>query len=460
MNLIGRDIYYDIHNHSSTVDKIFNYALNMAKGQSWNDCAEFCDKFGARQTGSKAVEDSIDFAVELMKKEGFDKVHTQKMKQKQWMRGKEYVHLTSPIKKNLNMLGIGGSVATPKNGVKSDVIVVKSFDEFKKIPEKDVKGKIVFFNAVFTTYGGTVQYRMQSADVASEKGAIAVVIRSIAPYSINSPHTGTLRYSGKVKKIPCAAITLEDADMIQRIHDRNETIKISMLMQPELIDREGRNAIGEITGYKFPNEIIVIGGHVDSWDVGQGAMDDADGIYVCFQAMRILKKLGIRPKRTIRIVWWNDEEFGGTGNKKYVEMIEHNILGHVLAFEADAGIFRPTGWGFTGVPRAKAIIQEIVNTFTSKIGVSQLRDGGNAVDIAPLVARGVPGMVIHIENQRYFYYHHTEGDMMNVISPKDMDLCSAAISAMMYVVADIDERLPRAPPVKKPIEVKSRCGQK
>ena len=402
IELLGRKTYYDIHNHSSTVDKvkkkkkfkktkIFNYALNVAKGQSWKSCAEFCDKFGARQTGSKSVEDSIDFAVELMvkknkknklnikkkqKKEGFDKVHTQKMKQKQWVRGTEYVHLTSPIKKNLNMLGIGGSVETP-NGkpIDSEVIVVKNFDEFKKIPDSVVKGKIVFFNAVFTSYGATVQYRMSSADVASAKGAIAVVIRSISPYSINSPHTGTLRYSGNVKKIPVAAITLEDADMIQRIHDRNQTVKLSMLMTPKLVDTEGRNAVGEITGSKYPNEVIVIGGHVDSWDVGQGAMDDADGIYVCFEAMRILKKLEIRPKRTIRIVWWNDEEFGGTGNKKYVEMIEHNILGHVLAFEADAGIFRPYGWGFTGVPRAKAIIAEIVKTFTSKIGVKELRDG-------------------------------------------------------------------------------------
>jgi carboxypeptidase Q len=168
---------------------------------------------------------------------------------------------------------------------------------------------------------------------------------------------------------------LEDAEMIQRMSDRNQTITMTVFMKNELVDREGRNAVGEITGSTFPNEVIVIGGHVDSWDVGQGAMDDADGIFVCFEAMRILKKLGIRPKRTIRLVWWNDEEFGGTGADKYVEMEEQNMLDHVLAFEADAGIFRPYGFGFTGVPRAKAIIDEIIKTHTSKIGVEQLRDG-------------------------------------------------------------------------------------
>lgn len=372
-----------------------------------------------------------------MKKEGFDRVHTQKMKSKQWIRGEEFVELIKPRAQRLLMLGLGGSVA---GDVSADVVIVKNF---KELETRNVRGKIVLFNYPFTSYGDAVQYRVYGASRAAERGAVAALVRSITPFSIGTPHTGTLRYSANITQIPSAAITTEDTDMLQRMQDRGEPIQIRLFMSGKLVERDSRNAVGEITGSQFPNEILVVGGHVDSWDVGQGAMDDMAGIFVCFEAIRVYKKLGIRPKRTVRLVFWNDEEFGGTGADQYVIDQESNIKDHVLAFESDAGTFTPTGFGFTGSARAKSILQEIVRSNLASIGVTQITEGGYAADTAPLIRRGVPGMVINNRNERYFWYHHTHADMMNIYTKQELKLCSASIGVMMWNVANINERLPR-----------------
>lgn len=372
-----------------------------------------------------------------MKKEGFDHVHTQKMNSNVWIRGEEYVDLIKPREQRLLMLGLGGSVS---GDVTADVVIVKNF---KELEQRDVKGKIVLFNYPFTSYGDAVQYRISGASRAAERGAVAALVRSITPFSIGTPHTGTLRYSANITRIPSAALITEDADMLQRMQDRGESIRMRVFMSGKIVQKEGRNAVGEITGSQFPNEIIVIGGHVDSWDVGQGAMDDAGGIFVCFEAIRVMKKLGIRPKRTIRLVFWNDEEFGGTGAEQYVIDQESQIKDHVLAFESDGGTFTPTGFGFTGSARAKSILTEIANSHLSSINMNRITDGGYAADITPLIRRGVPGMVPNTRNERYFWYHHTHADMMNIYTKQELKLCSAGISVMMWNIANIDERLPR-----------------
>jgi carboxypeptidase Q len=430
----------EIKNLTAITRRILDYTSTAGAGASYNDCAFFCDKFGPRQTLSQAVEDSIDYGVALMRKEGFDKVHTQTMQQTRWVRGVESIELIEPRRTPLLMLGLGGSV--PASGIVAKVVIVKNFLELER-RQNDVKGNIVLFNYPFTSYGDVVQYRINGASAAAQYGAVAALVRSITPLSLATPHTGTLRYRAGLPRIPSAAITTEDTDMLQRMQDRNVTIVIKLDMGCTTQTGSGRNAVGEITGSTFPNEVIVVGGHIDSWDVGQGAMDNADGAFVTFESIRILKKLNLRPKRTIRVVWWNDEEFGGTGGRQYVLDQDAHISDHILAFESDGGTFLPYGFGFTGSKRAKDILAEIAKQHLAPIGVTQMADGGGGADTAPLMARGVPGMNIRTRNEKYFWYHHTHADMMNVLSPKDMDLCSASISAMMYVVADMNERLPR-----------------
>ena len=211
------------------------------------------------------------------------------------------------------------------------------------------KGKIVLFNVPFTTYGKTVQYRYGGASAAAKAGAIASLVRSIGPFSMNTPHTGGMYYEEGIKKIPHAAITLEDAKMFQRIQDRGGKVTVKLKMDGHFIpDGWSRNVIGELPGSEFPEEVVVMGGHIDSWDVGQGAMDDGGGCVAAWEALRIIKELGLKPKRTIRVVMWTNEENGTRGGNAYRDNHMDNLKNHILAIESDGGVFSPEGFGFTG----------------------------------------------------------------------------------------------------------------
>ncbi|MGN8226639.1 M28 family metallopeptidase [Gracilimonas sp. BCB1] len=416
----------------------------MGSDVAWERLTYMADTFGPRFSGSENLENSIDWIVETMQEDGFDKVWTQPVMVPHWVRGEESATLLSPRKKDLPMLSLGGSVATPEGGLSAEVIVVKSFDELEKVKDQ-VEGKIVLYNAEFTSYGRTVQYRVNGAIEAAKHGAVASVIRSVGPYSMQTPHTGTMYYDEEVKKIPHAAITIEDAMLIQRLYDRGEKIEINLNIQAETFpDTESRNVIAEVKGTEFPDEIIVMGGHIDSWDVGQGVMDDGGGCIAAWEAVRLMNELGIKPKRTIRVVLWTNEENGLRGAEEYhrwVKEDEKSLENHVLAIESDAGVFDPIGFGFTGSERAYEILSEIGTTL-DPIESGKVNKGGGGADIGPLMRDGVPGMGLVVDGSRYFWYHHTAADTMDKLDKEDFNECAATMAVFAYAVADIEEKLP------------------
>lgn len=434
--------HVDIEAYRDDAEKIINAA--MKDNQKFEYLTHFADRFGHRFSGSESLENSIDWIVNEMKKDGFDRVFTQDVKVPHWVRGEESATLMSPRKKNLPMLGLGGSVATPEEGIEAEVLVVSSFEDLKEKADQ-AEGKIVLYDVPFTTYGQTVQYRLRGAVEAAKVGAVASLIRSVGPYSMQTPHTGTSRYEDGVKKIPHAAITLEDAAMIHRMSDRGETIRILLEMDAKTLpDATSRNIIAEMKGSENPEEIVVFGGHIDSWDVGQGVMDDAGGCFAAWEALRIMKELGLRPKRTVRVVMWTNEENGLRGGNAYRDMVMENgsLENHILAMESDGGVFEPKGFGFSGSDEAYAMIKEI-GKLLEPIGSNNITRGGGGADIGPIMREGVPGMGLVVEGSRYFWYHHTAADTIDKLSAEEYNKCIATMAVMAYVAADAEKTLPR-----------------
>ena len=276
-----------------------------------------------------------------------------------WIRGEEAATLLQPFKKNMAMLGLGGSVGTNRGGITGEVIVVNDFEDLGR-KSKLIKGNIVLYNVPFSSYGETVKYRYEGASSAARHGAVASLIRSVGPWSMNTPHTGVMSYDEDVPKIPHAALTMEDAMMLGRLYKRGVQVSLRLEMNARTVtDRVSRNVIGEVKGYKYPDEVVVVGGHIDSWDVGQGAHDDGGGCVAAWQALNIINQLDLRPKRTIRCVLWTNEENGSRGSKAYRDVQLKYLEKHILAIESDGGVFAPEGFGFTGSAEGKMIVQEI-----------------------------------------------------------------------------------------------------
>lgn len=422
--------------------EVANRIIDAATGDhaAYQRITELVERFGPRISGSVALERAIDWMVEEMESDGFDNVHTERVMVPHWVRGDESLEMILPWPRELPMLGLGFSVATPPGGIRGEVFVVNSFEELER-RASEARGRIVLFNVPFTTYGETVQYRSRGAVAAARAGAVASLIRSVTPYSQQTPHTGNSAYEDGVPRIPHAAITVEDADLLQRMQERGERIEVLLKMNAQTLpDTPGRNVMAEITGSEFPDEVVVLGGHIDSWDVGQGAMDDAGGVVAAWEAIRLMKELGLRPRRTIRAVGWTSEEQGRTGGREYVA--EHEDEVHVLAMESDGGVFKPHGFGFTGSDEAFEIIREIA-TLLDPIESGTITRGGGGADIAPLMATGVPGMGLSVDGTRYFWYHHSDADTVDKLDPDEVALCVATMAVMAYVVADMPGRLPR-----------------
>jgi carboxypeptidase Q len=426
--------------HKKNADLIIN--RSMADSQGYNRLGEMLDTFGPRLSGSTNLEKTLEWIKSEMKKDGLDNVRGEDVMVPKWVRGMESAVMTSPWKKDLAILGLGGSVGTGPRGVSGEVFVVNSFEDLK-LRAKDAKGKIVLYNVPFTTYGETVQYRYRGASEAAKVGGIASLIRSVGPYSMNTPHTGTSAYEEDVKKIPHAAITLEDAAMMGRMADRGLTIKVSLYMEAKSYeDVLSQNVMSEIIGSEYPEEIIVLGGHIDSWDAGQGAHDDGGGCVAAWQAIKLIKDLGLKPKRTIRAVMWTNEENGLRGGEAYRDAHFNNLDNYILAMESDAGVFKPSGFGFTGSDEALKILQDI-GTLLKRIESGEITKGGGGADIGPIMREGVPGMGLKVDGSKYFWYHHTPADTFDKVDKDEFNRCVATMAVMAYVVADMDDRLPR-----------------
>lgn len=433
----------DIAGYSEKAQKIIEEALNNE--EAFTRLTTYVDQYPHRLSGSESLENSIDWIIQKMREDSnLDTVYTQPVMVPHWVRGEESATLTSPHKLELPMLGLGGSVSTPEEGIEAEVLVVKNFEDLKAHGER-AKGKIVVYNVPFTSYGETVQYRINGAIEAAKQGAVASLIRTVGSYSMQTPHTGTSSYDENVKKIPHAAITIEHAKLLQRMQDRGENISIQLKMNAQTLpDKESRNLIAEIKGSEKPEEIVVIGGHIDAWDVGQGAMDDAGGCFAAWQALRTLQELGYQPKRTIRLVMWTNEENGLRGGNRYRDMVMKSgeIENHILAIESDSGVFDPRGFGFSGSDKAYVMIKQI-GKLLAPIESENITKGGGGADIGPIMREGVPGMGLRVDGERYFWYHHSAADTIDKLSREEFNECVATLAVMAYVVADMETSLPR-----------------
>lgn len=415
-------------------------AAATADHDAYARLTELVDHFPARITGSVYLEQAIDWIVDEMERDGLDKPHADPTLVEHWVRGEESLTMTLPRPDRLPVLGLGGSVGTPSGGIRAELLVVGSFDELQA-RTAEAAGRIVLFDVPFTSYGETVQYRTNGAVAAARVGASASLIRSVTPYSQQTPHTGNSDYVDGVPRIPHAAITVEDAEWLHRLQDRGERVELHLRMDAHTLpDALSHNVMAEITGRELPNEVVVLGGHIDSWDVGQGAMDDGGGVVAAWEAVRLIKELGLRPRRTIRVVGWTSEENGGPGGRQYVT--DHGGEAHVLAIESDGGVFEPEGFGFSGSDEAFRIVTEI-GTLLEPIGSGTITRGGGGADIGPLMQTGVPGMGLNVDGTRYFWYHHTDSDTIDKLDPDEVARCVATMAVMAYVVADMPQRLPR-----------------
>ena len=402
------------------------------------------DTFGHRLAGSRSLEAAIDWILAEMKKDGLQNVRGEPVKVAHWVRGEESVVLVRPRRDTLSMLGLGGSVATPKAGITAPVLVVSSFEELER-RKADARGKIVLFDAPFTTYPETRHYRTGGPSAAARAGAVACLIRSVASSSIRSPHTGRTSYDSTAPRIPAAALSVEDAMMLHRMQDRGEQVVVTLKMGArQLPPAQSRNVVAELVGREKPDEVVVLGGHIDSWDVGQGAMDDAGGSVAAWEAVRLMHQLGLRPRRTVRVVLWTNEENGIDGGKAYRDRHAGELDRHVMAMESDGGVFQPKGFAFAGTDSAAALVRQAASLLESigATSVEQVEQSPEA-DIGPLVEEGVPGIGREVDGTRYFWYHHAVGDTLDKLDPAEVARCVAAMAVMAYVVADLPEGLPR-----------------
>ncbi|CAN5608552.1 M28 family peptidase [soil metagenome] len=461
--------------YKTDADKIL--AAAMADNDGYAALTYLCDHIGKRVSGSPQLLTAIEWGAELMKNAGLQNVKVEPVMVPRWVRGNESATVMTTgkgaITKPLHMLGLGMSVGTPKEGITAEVLFVPTFAALDALTPEQVKGKIVLFNPGWHGYGVNSQYRTAGPSRAAAKGAVAVLVRSATGLAMQTPHTGTLRYDEKQPKVPAAALSVEDALLVERL-TKEGPVKIHLQMDGHMeADQKAGNVMGEIVGSEHPEQVVVLGGHIDSWDVGQGAQDDGSGIIATFEAVSLIHKLGLKPKRTIRIVFWVNEENGGAGGRAYREMIGDKIGDQVAAIEMDGGAEKPLGIGYGsfGAPRRPAapapgaaatgmapragldastltadekqsyVWMQDIAALLKPIGTDTVSPGGGGSDIGPITADGVPALSPRTIGLHYFDWHHTEADTLDKVDPDDFKRNTAMLSVVAYVLADMDGRL-------------------
>ncbi|XP_011498243.1 PREDICTED: carboxypeptidase Q-like [Ceratosolen solmsi marchali] len=441
--VLPRNLAREIDSYKPILKDIKNMTTNgFFHGLTFNELATFVNKFSSRISGSKTLERSIDYMLEKSKNMSFDNVHGEEVMVPRWIRGKESVKLLKPLVKNIPMLGLGYSVGTPQKGITAKAVVVRSFSDLI-LRANEIPGRIVVFNQEYVNYNETVKYRSQGAIEAAKFGAVAVLIRSITPSLEYIPHTGMMDYNVNVTKIPAACITVSDAQYLNKLADEDKEIIINLKMNAKTYPNvKSRNVIAEITGLIKPENVVVISGHIDNWDVGQGAMDDGGGAFISWSALALLKYLGLKPKRTIRTILWTAEEFGLIGSSHYINI--HKLKEPNLQFvmESDAGTFTPLGLQVSGTNLVKCIIERIFSLLKPEVNF-EINDKAEGPDIDSWINSGVPGASLWNANEKYFWYHHTKADTIDLENPEDLDKGTALFASVAYVLADINIDLPR-----------------
>jgi len=413
---------------------------------AWDKLEELCDDIGHRISGSPALERAVDWGAERMDEDGL-KVTKEEVLVPRWIRGTQRATLLDPVEQPLRILTLGGSEPTPKGGLTAPVVVL---DDFEQLDSVDVKGKIVLWDVPFTTYGPTVQYRTRGASKAGAHGAVASLVRSVTPSSLDTPHTGAMRYADDDEaRIPTAAVTVETATQIRRLTERHDTIRMSLELTPRFEDDAvSHNVVGEIVGREAPDEIIVMGCHLDSWDVGQGAQDDGAGCVAVMQAGALLAALPTAPRRTVRVVLFTNEENGLRGGTAYAEA--HADENHIAAMEADTGAGTPQGLrvdarGDDGPDeaRAKAAIAklDVLRGWLEPLEATNLTPSFSGADIGPLVSTGVLGFGLQQDTTGYWPIHHTEADTLEKVDPQSLRRMVATMALTAWYLAEAPEPL-------------------
>ena len=427
---------------------------------AYRQTAYLSNNIGPRLSGSPQAERAVEYVAAEMRKLGLD-VRLQKLSVPHWVRGEEKAELVEfpgmahGTTQKVVITALGGSIATPSGGLAADIIVVNNFEELEALGRGKVQGKIVLFNNKFdvdmatsgfgiNAYGQAVQYRGRGPIVAGRLGAAGVLIRSAGGSQNRLVHTGGIRYDPSVKAIPAAAISYEDAEMIAYLAKMG-TVRINLLLTPKTLpDATSYNVIADMKGTEKPDEIVIVSGHLDSWDLGTGALDDACGVAVSMQVPYLLKQLGIRPKRTIRMIAYMNEENGLVGGTTYAREEAANIAKHFAAIESDLGASHPVGFLFTGRAEALSFLAPVSNILRAQgAGIGQLQPGGVGADIGPLTREGVPSFAPFFDTRTYFNYHHTEADTFDKIDPKHLAETGSVMAVLAYALANLEQPLPR-----------------
>ncbi len=411
---------------------------------AWPYLADLTGNIGPRLSGSPHAAQAVEWGRKMMERLGFQNVHLESVMVPHWVRGK--VEEASVLRSSgktvpLKICALGGSIATPKRGITAEVVEVKSFAELRAL-RGGAKGKIVFFNRpmdrtkfyTFEAYGGAVDQRGEGAVEAARAGGVAALVRSMSTRIDDVPHTGAMGYNDSIPKVPTAAVSTRGAELLDSLLAVDPRLKVRFRQECETLpDVESANVVGELTGTEKPEEVIVVGGHLDSWDKGRGAHDDGAGCVQTLEALRLLKTLGFQPKRTIRAVFFMNEENGLRGGRAYAAKDRPGEK-QIAAIESDAGGFTPRGFG---ISTDSVTFEKIARWayLLTRIDADRFRRGGGGADISPLGTAHVPMIGLNVDSQRYFDYHHSDSDTVDKVNERELELGATAMAVLAYVLA-------------------------
>lgn len=427
----------------AAIKQIFDQALSQ--GKSYEMLYELTTKIGPRLSGSPGAAAAVEWSRHKMEFLDFDSVWLQPVMVPHWVRGDHEIGRINSKKRGtiaINVCALGGSIGTGPTGIAAQVVEVKSFEELKNLGTKGVQGKIVFFNRpmdptrinTFAAYGGAVEQRGSGASEAAKYGAVAALVRSMGSNPEDYPHTGSMRYAPNVVQIPALAISTRHADVLSKLLKEEKDLQVYLENHSvTLEDTPSYNVIGELKGSEYPHEIIVVGGHLDSWDLGQGAHDDGAGCVQSIEVLRVFKQLGYKPKRTIRAVMFMNEENGLRGGLMYAEQAEKKKENHIAAMESDRGGFVPRGFTVPTDPTARNKVRSWKPLLES-YGLTDFSTEGGGADIGPLARLGVPLLGYLPDSQRYFNYHHTAEDTIDKVDKRELEMGAAAMAALVYLI--------------------------
>ncbi len=429
----------------------------LSSDYAYKQVAHLANNIGPRLSGSAQAAKAVEYVAGELRAVGCE-VQLERVMVPHWVRGEETAALTQfpgqaeNTTQKIVLCALGPSVPTPANGIEANVIAVPNFDALKSMPRDKVAGKIVLFNYPFDkqmaaegrgneAYGEAVVYRSDGPSAAARQGAVACLIRSVGGADYRLPHTGLTDYAGDAPKIPAGAVTAEDADLIADLV-RQGPVKMKLVLTPQTLpDVESANVIGDIKGSEHPEQVIIVSGHLDSWDLGTGAIDDAAGVAVSMEAANLIQKLGLKPKRTIRVVAWMNEENGSAGSKQYAK--DYGKENHFAAMETDGGAGHPLGLNIKGKAEVKKMLAPVAAILQqSGAGMLNLVEHCGA-DIEPLEKAGVPAFSPIQDSRFYFNYHHTAADTLDKIAPKELAENSAVVAVVAYALANMEQPLPR-----------------